>query len=241
MTFSKLDSGITKSSLWSEPLHVRIVFISFLAEKDEFGFVSASRSGMIRVCNVTPEQFDEAEKILSMPDKDSKNPDNEGRRIEKVEGGWVVLNHASYRLPEDEKRDKRKEYMRDFMSKKRSTDLLTPANSVLTSANNILTPANSVLTSVSVSVSESLSASEEKEVQEKKQKNIIPPELEWVKDYCSERKNNIDAQNFIDHYTTNGWIRGKTKIKDWQACIRTWEKNPSGAAKQPKRSILDDL
>ena len=37
--------------------------------------------------------------------------------------------------------------------------------------------------------------------------------------------NFVDPQNFIDHYTANGWLRGKTKIKDWKACVRTWEKS----------------
>ena len=35
----------------------------------------------------------------------------------------------------------------------------------------------------------------------------------------------MDAQNFVDHYIANGWMRGKAKIKDWKACVRTWEKN----------------
>ena len=53
---------------------------------------------------------------------------------------------------------------------------------------------------------------------------FTPPTLEEVRDYCHERKNGIDPQKFIDHYEANGWIRGKTKIKDWKACVRTWEK-----------------
>jgi hypothetical protein len=147
MAFAKLDSGITKSSLWSEPLHVRIVFISMLAEKDENGFVSASRSGMIRLCNVTPVQFDEAEKTLSSPDPESKNKDFEGRRIEKIYGGWVILNHELYKLPEQEKKEIRNEYMRVFMANKRANN-----------ANTVLTPANTDLTSVSVSKSVSVSS-----------------------------------------------------------------------------------
>ena len=30
-------------------------------------------------------------------------------------------------------------------------------------------------------------------------------------------------EEFIDHYEANGWMRGNTKIKDWKACVRTWE------------------
>jgi len=56
-------------------------------------------------------------------------------------------------------------------------------------------------------------------------KRFIPPTLNEVAKYCEERKNNITPSEFIDHYEANGWVRGKTKIKNWKACVRTWEKN----------------
>jgi len=54
---------------------------------------------------------------------------------------------------------------------------------------------------------------------------FTPPTLEQVIQYNIERKNFVDANKFINHYSTNGWMRGNTKIKDWKACIRTWEQN----------------
>lgn len=59
-----------------------------------------------------------------------------------------------------------------------------------------------------------------------KERFIIPPTLEMVKKYCEQRNNKIDPQYFIDTNTMKGWVYGKSniKIKDWQACIRTWEK-----------------
>ena len=67
----------------------------------------------------------------------------------------------------------------------------------------------------------------------KKTTRFTPPSLEEVKSYCSERKNNINPQSFIDHYESNGWMRGKAKIKDWKACVRTWEKNHKPAEDNP--------
>lgn len=55
-------------------------------------------------------------------------------------------------------------------------------------------------------------------------KNIIPPTEEMVTEYCKERGNLIDPNQFYDFYETKGWKVGKDKMKDWQACIRTWEK-----------------
>ena len=50
------------------------------------------------------------------------------------------------------------------------------------------------------------------------------PKIEDVKQYCLERQNNIDAEAFIDFYESKGWKVGKTKMKDWKASIRTWER-----------------
>ena len=58
-----------------------------------------------------------------------------------------------------------------------------------------------------------------------KSTRFVPPSREEVQAYCLERKNNVDAERFIDYYTSNGWMVGKNKMKDWKASVRTWEKN----------------
>ena len=65
---------------------------------------------------------------------------------------------------------------------------------------------------------------EDKEDKEKKkERNIIPPTLEMVSNYCKERTNKIDPAYFISWNEARGWMMGKNKMKDWQAAIRTWE------------------
>lgn len=87
---------------------------------------------------------------------------------------------------------------------------------------------------------------EESRVEQSKVENkgrFTPPTFEEVRVYCQERKNNILANEFIDFYEVNGWMRGKSKIKDWKACVRTWEKNspapktPSTPESRPFRQI----
>lgn len=51
-----------------------------------------------------------------------------------------------------------------------------------------------------------------------------PPSVEEVRAYCDERNNGIDPDAFVDFYTARNWMSGKTKIKDWRAAIRTWER-----------------
>ena len=60
-----------------------------------------------------------------------------------------------------------------------------------------------------------------------KKERFKAPTVEEVQEYCTERGNNIDAQHFIDYYSARGWMLGKNHIKDWKACIRTWERNDS--------------
>ena len=61
------------------------------------------------------------------------------------------------------------------------------------------------------------------------------PTLDEVKNYCILRKNNIDASAFVDFYESKNFMIGKNKMKDWKACVRTWEsrekKNPKTMSK----------
>lgn len=51
-----------------------------------------------------------------------------------------------------------------------------------------------------------------------------PPTVDEVRSYCLERKNDVDPQRFVDYYQARGWMIGKSKMKDWKAAVRTWEK-----------------
>lgn len=56
-------------------------------------------------------------------------------------------------------------------------------------------------------------------------KRFVPPSVDEVRAYCKERGNNIDAESFVDYYTSTGWLVGKKPMKDWKASVRTWERN----------------
>jgi uncharacterized protein YdaU (DUF1376 family) len=59
----------------------------------------------------------------------------------------------------------------------------------------------------------------------KTQSVFIKPTIQEIKDYCLERKNNVDVNKFFNYYEANGWKVGKNAMKDWKACVRTWEGN----------------
>ena len=56
-------------------------------------------------------------------------------------------------------------------------------------------------------------------------KRFAVPSVEEVAAYCRERGNNVDAQRFVDFYASKGWRIGKEPMRDWRACVRTWERN----------------
>ncbi len=68
-----------------------------------------------------------------------------------------------------------------------------------------------------------------------KANRFLKPSLEDVANYCSERGNDIDPQRFIDYYESNGWMVGRSKMKDWKAAVRNWESRskPHKANKLP--------
>ena len=83
-------------------------------------------------------------------------------------------------------------------------------------------------------------------------KAFVKPTHEEVKAYCAERKNNVDPDKFIDFYESKGWLIGKNPMKDWKACVRTWEKGgnsppksflskPSSVYVNPSQKEFDDL
>lgn len=56
--------------------------------------------------------------------------------------------------------------------------------------------------------------------------SFSPPDIEEVRVYCAQRRSCVDPEYFFDYYTANGWVQGKGKpVKDWKACLRTWERN----------------
>lgn len=62
-----------------------------------------------------------------------------------------------------------------------------------------------------------------------RRKIFVPPTIEAVQAYCKDRNNKVDAQAFVDFYSSKGWMIGKNKMKDWKAAVRTWERSKSSA------------
>ncbi len=95
--FTKLDSGIVDSTLWMKENDVLRVWIALLAKCDAYGLVRAAVPSMAHLCFTTIERFEQIIQELCAPDIHSRSHDNEGRRLQVIEGGWCILNYVRYR------------------------------------------------------------------------------------------------------------------------------------------------
>jgi predicted phage replisome organizer len=77
----------------------------------------------------------------------------------------------------------------------------------------------------------------DKEIDKSKSNKFTPPTLEEVQAYCKERNNTVDAETFINFYESKGWYVGKNKMKDWRACVRTWERNRDNKKTEKKNQF----
>ena len=60
-------------------------------------------------------------------------------------------------------------------------------------------------------------------------RRFTPPSLDAVAAYCTERGNSVDPDRFVNFYESKGWMIGKSKMKDWRAAVRNWERNSTGS------------
>jgi hypothetical protein len=110
--FVKLDCGIVDSTIWAEPDDVLRAWIALLAKCDQHGVAKVTIPAMAILCRITNQRMAEIITLFESPDQYSRNDEDEGRRIEKVEGGYRLLNYSAYRAKRDD--DSRREYQREW-------------------------------------------------------------------------------------------------------------------------------
>lgn len=110
MGYTKLFSSIVASTIWREDVSTKVLWVTMLAMKNERHIVEGSVPGLAHLAGVSLEQCSTSLKKLESPDPYSRNQEHEGRRIEPVDGGWLILNGEYYRKKMS--LDERREYQR---------------------------------------------------------------------------------------------------------------------------------
>lgn len=95
--YTPLFSKVVDSSLWDEPDYVIKVFLTMIAKKDRDQVCRGNAYNVAQWSRKTEKEVLAAFKILSEPDRKRIEPQPfDGRRIEKVVDGWLILNGKFY-------------------------------------------------------------------------------------------------------------------------------------------------
>jgi hypothetical protein len=123
--YTKLFSSILDSTVWQESKETRLVWVTLLAMKNRYQIVEASVPGLAKRAGVSLEECEDALKRLREPDPYSRTKQHEGRRIEPVEGGWLIINGERYRdcMSEEERRASKAKWQRNWRAKKKVTGI----------------------------------------------------------------------------------------------------------------------
>lgn len=218
--YNKIFTKILDSSIWLEPVETRVVWITLIAAMNEDGYAHfSSIENLSNRALVNLSATKRAIKCLEGPDAQSADPANEGRRIERVPGGWIVLNAEKYRgiVTREHAKNLTRERVRKFRSKNGVSPqpLTQECNAHVTACNEakrLVTP------------SEAVSDSEANTVE--RESNGFP-KIEVVLTKASMVGCTPDeAEKFYHHFEAAGWIdRNGHPIKSWISKLVTWTAN----------------
>lgn len=193
VTFTKLFSSITASTIWCEDNETRLVWITMLAMADRRGRIFASVPGLAHMARVSTEGCRAAiEKFLG-PDPDSRTPDYDGRRIEVIDGGWRLLNYEKYRAVRDE--ESIKESKRRYINERRAAERGESKD----------------VENVEQSRPQSIQAEAEAEAEADQQQDQKPPASKSPRKSKRQRAMDHQLPAWIDRTRWQAWIAERTK------------------------------
>src|SRR5215469_2514295 len=132
--YNKLFTKILDSSVWLEDLPTRIVWLTLIAAMDQDGFAQFAAVGnLANRARVSVKEAKAAIAKLEGPDAESSNQDYDGRRIERVPGGWMVLNAKAHQemVTAAIRREQTRERVRKHRSRKAGNASVTQANDLV--------------------------------------------------------------------------------------------------------------
>lgn len=226
--FAKLDGGIVDSTLWMQPHDVLRVWIAMLAKCDSYGIVKASVPAMAHLCMVPIERLEQILTILTSPDPYSRTPDEDGRRLRTVEGGWLILNYVKYRELVQTKAQSHAERQRKYRERLNERDRRVTSDA-----------------SVTQSVTSDAEAEAEAKAEKKQDQELVPHSaksraarlpkdwqptdelLRWAEDARPDVDAKTEAEKFRDYWHAKA---GRDACKaDWPATWRNWIRNSRGS------------
>jgi hypothetical protein len=205
--YTKLFGSIVASTIWRENDKTRIVWITMLAMANKHGDVEASIPGLSDLSRVSIADTEAALAALAAPDAYSRTKDYEGRRIEPIDGGWHILNHAKYR--EKMSKDERREYLAQKKREQRARDKGKSVNNESTNVQN------GQQTSTGVNVGRDIADAEESKKESVREAGW--PTLSEVKAFAmSAMASEECAEHFWNAQEQVGWMFKNQPVRNWR-------------------------
>jgi hypothetical protein len=228
--YNRLFTKILDSSIWLEPCTTRIVWVTLLAAMDEDGFAHFSAiENLAARARVSLRDTQKAIDCFMSPDPNSTNPANDGRRIERIPGGFLILNAPDHRrvFNREIRREQTRLRMQRHREKKRCD------GDSVTSASPSVTPASASASESGVGDTKGegeFALDSEPEGHRKQMlkaiERHIPPRDDFVAAYAKQiGLSDVERDKYTNHYTSNGWRVGRNPMKDWKAAMRNWKSN----------------
>lgn len=131
--YTKIFSSLVTSTIWQEPNDARVLWITILALREHDDVCRATIPALAKMCDISIEDTEKYLKKFQEPDRYSRSQDCEGRRLEKVDGGYLIINAHKYKelLRTQERRDYFAERKRLERNKKRNKKLDSPQRSTV--------------------------------------------------------------------------------------------------------------
>lgn len=252
MGFVKLDCGILNSSLWFEK-DCRDIFITALLMAEPFevvepmeqlkvstlestgwevppgwyGMVQAAGPGIVSKAGIPQEQGIPALAKLGSPDLDSRSRDFEGRRLVRVDGGYIVLNYMKYRDRDYTAADRMRRLRERKMLRRNVTDV---------TRNGVDVTRNVTQAEYRVQSTEAEGRKQSTDSDPPlcctvcdggiKTKKFTKPTIEELTLHAAKiGLPESEVKRFLNYYESNGWRVGKNPMKSWPHAMQTWKLN----------------
>lgn len=224
--YGKLFASLYQGTMRGKP-HELLVWTNLIAHADADHCVDIHPRAIADEIGLTVEQVNAALLTLESPDPESRTPDEEGRRLRRLDDhrawGWKLVNGEKYNALRNEA--ERREQNRLAQQKRRGkigADSQQPSASVSNGQQPSAVSANT-------DTDTDTDTDRSKKGSKLPRKPFIAPSLDEFTEFCGGLVPPLPAletQKAWLHWTEANWCRrGGLHVKDWKLTMRKWHVN----------------
>jgi len=224
--YTKLFQSILTSTIWGEDHATLRVWITMLAMADKNGEVIATIPGLARVACVTIQEVEHALEKFQSPDKYSRTPDDEGRRIEQNEDGWVLINYEKYRkmASKEDQKAKNAERVRKFRERQKRNGKSLQCNAKSEPSNDNVTQGRDIAEAeAEAEAEENISLKKERGSASQTDFAEIPTLEEVIAEAEVRGIPDEHARSFWEYNESKQlWVNQYGKMIKWKMSLKSW-------------------